>query len=72
MISACIRAKRINEITSSGHYHIDIDVEELDISKSVSTDEIVKEYDKSELLESIGIDDVVEWLKNQGFAISEE
>ncbi|MDX6914744.1 hypothetical protein R9X49_06440 [Pectobacterium carotovorum] len=75
-ISATIKAKQLNGVVPCGYgpyrKYVEIDVEDLDIADAVKADEIVTEYDADDILDAIGAVDVINWLKGQGFTISEE
>ncbi len=76
-ISGTIKAKQLNGVVPYGSpsaysRYIEIDVEDLDISEAVKADEIVNEYNASDLLEAIGTNDVIRWLESEGFTISAE
>lgn len=45
---------------------------DFDIADAVKVDEIVTEYDVDDILDAIGTDDIINWLKGQGYTISQD
>lgn len=71
-ISATIKVKQLNGVVGCGsgyRTHIEIDVEDMDISDAVKADEIAAEYDADDLLDAIGETDVISWLEGKGYSI---
>lgn len=74
-ISGTIKAKQLNGVVPWGNgyqSYVEIDVEELDISDSVTAEEIVPEYETDDLLSAIGIDDVISWVERSGYTVTED
>lgn len=71
-LSGTLKAKCINGISPYGegwNRHIEIEVEDMDISQTFAVEEVVEEYDHSDILEAIGEDAVIAWVERQGFSV---
>lgn len=72
-ISGTVRIKNITGISPNGdgwNRHLEVDVEDMEISDAFKADEIVSEYQVDDLLEAIGDADVATWLAEQGYEVS--
>ncbi|MBK2673164.1 hypothetical protein ACNJN1_25175 [Citrobacter freundii] len=72
-ISGTVRIKNITGISPNGdgwNRHLEVDVEDMEISEAFKADEIVSEYQVDDLLEAIGDADVATWLAEQGYEVS--
>lgn len=72
-ISGTVKIKSISSITPKGdgwNRQLEVDIEDLDISDAFKADEIVGEYEVDDILEAIGESDVVTWLEEQGYEVS--
>ncbi|VEB97370.1 Uncharacterised protein [Cedecea lapagei] len=72
-ISATLKAKQLNGVVPFGDgwgRHVEIDVEDLDIAEAVNADEIINEYSTDDLLDAIGEDAVISWLKECGYEVN--
>ncbi|EPN9502449.1 TPA: hypothetical protein I8624_005086 [Serratia marcescens] len=70
-IDITIKIGSIGSIMKTG-FRSDLEVElySAELTEAVDAETIVGEYDKGELLESIGEDYVQKWLEEQGFTVS--
>lgn len=74
-ISGTIKAKQLNGVVPWGtgyKSYVEIDVEDLDISDTVTAEDVVAEYKASDLLDAIGEADVSEWLEALGYKLSKD
>ncbi|HDS3404980.1 TPA: hypothetical protein JD369_000344 [Citrobacter freundii] len=72
-ISGTVKIKNIGGIYPWGegwNRHMDVEVEDMEISGAFKADEIVNEYQVDDLLEAIGESDVATWLSEQGYKVS--
>lgn len=72
-ISGTVKIKNITGIYPNGdgwNRHLEVDVEDMEISEAFKADEIVSEYQVDDLLEAIGDADVATWLAEQGYEVS--
>ncbi|WP_019210862.1 hypothetical protein [Yersinia massiliensis] len=66
-----IECKKIDEISVTRMGEIEIEITGADLVDAVDIETIVKEYGASELLDEINETDVISWLENQGYTVTE-
>lgn len=72
-LSGTLKAKCINGISPYGegwNRHIEIEVEDMEISNTFAVEDVIEEYELSGILEAIGEDAVISWIESQGFSVN--
>lgn len=72
-LSGTLKAKCINGISPYGegwNRHIEIEVEDMDISQTFAVEDVVAEYDADDVLDAVGEDKVISWIESQGFSVN--
>ena len=72
-LSGTLKAKCINGISPYGetwNRHIEIEVEDMDISQTFSVEDVVAEYDAGDVLDAVGEDKVISWIESLGFSVN--
>jgi len=72
-ISGAVKIKSITGLSPWGegwNRHMEVEVEDMDISEAFEASEIVSEYQVDDILEAIGESDVATWLSEQGYEVS--
>lgn len=70
-IDIIITCQKIDEISVTRMGEIEIELTGADLVDSVDIETIVKEYGATELLDEINETDVISWLENQGYTVTE-
>lgn len=72
-LSGTLKAKCINGISPYGegwNRHIEIEVEDMDISQTFAVEDVLAEYGIDDVLDAVGEDKVISWIESQGFSIN--
>ncbi|EPB0882804.1 hypothetical protein ACRASO_004314 [Yersinia enterocolitica] len=66
-----IECKKVDEISVTRMGEIEIELTGADLVDAVDIETIVKEYGATNLLDEINETNVISWLENQGFTVTE-
>lgn len=66
-----IECKKVDEISVTRMGEIEIELTGADLVDAVDIETIVKEYGATNLLDEINETDVISWLENQGYTVTE-
>ncbi|MGH1605779.1 hypothetical protein [Yersinia proxima] len=70
-IDIIITCKKIDEISVTRMREIEVELTGADLVDAVDIETIVKEYGATNLLDEINETDVISWLENQGYTVTE-
>ncbi|EOI7349405.1 hypothetical protein [Yersinia aldovae] len=70
-IHMIIECKKVDEISVTRMGEIEIELTGADLVDAVDIETIVKEYGATNLLDEINETDVISWLENQGYTVTE-
>ncbi|CFQ96695.1 MULTISPECIES: hypothetical protein [Yersinia] len=70
-IHMIIECKKVDEISVTRMGEIEIELIGADLVDAVDIETIVKEYGATNLLDEINETDVISWLENQGYTVTE-
>lgn len=74
-IDATLKVKQINSINPYGdgwNRHMEIDIDSIELVECVKPEEIVSEYTAESLLDAMDESDVVRWLENEGYTVTND
>lgn len=74
-LSGTLKVECINGISTCDDgwsRHIEIEVEYMKISETFAVEDVVGEYEQSDILDVIGKDAIISWLSIQGFSVNPE
>ncbi|EMG5806157.1 TPA: hypothetical protein SAZ36_004292 [Yersinia enterocolitica] len=70
-IHMIIECKKVDEISVTRMGEIEIELIGADLVDAVDIETIVKEYGATNLLDEINETDVISWIENQGYTVTE-
>ncbi|MEG5533494.1 hypothetical protein [Enterobacter ludwigii] len=74
-IDATLKVKQINSINPYGdgwNRHMEIDIDSIELVECVKPEEIISEYTAASLLDAMDESDVVRWLENEGYTVTND
>ncbi|MFS9772399.1 hypothetical protein U0Y97_16445 [Enterobacter chuandaensis] len=74
-IDATLKVKQINYINPYGdgwNRHMEIDIDSIELVECVKPEEIISEYTAASLLDAMDESDVVRWLENEGYTVTND
>ena len=74
-IDATLKVKQINSINPYGdgwNRHMEIDIDSIELVECVKPEEIISEYTAASLLDAMDESDVVRWLENEGYIVTND
>ncbi|WGL81761.1 hypothetical protein [Enterobacter cloacae] len=74
-IDATLKVKQINSINPYGdgwNRHMEIDIDSIELVECVKPEEIISEYTAASLLDAMDESDVVSWLENEGYTVTND
>ena len=74
-IDATLKVKQINSINPYGdgwNRHMEIDIDSIELVECVKQEEIISEYTAASLLDAMDESDVVRWLENEGYTVTND
>ncbi|HBU8352620.1 TPA: hypothetical protein MDC26_001491 [Klebsiella aerogenes] len=74
-IDSTLKVKQINSINPYGdgwNRHMEIDIDSIELVECVKPEEIISEYTAASLLDAMDESDVVRWLENEGYTVTND
>ncbi|EQA1682583.1 hypothetical protein L7P71_RS07390 [Enterobacter roggenkampii] len=74
-IDATLKVKQINSINPYGdgwNRHMEIDIDSIELVECVKPEEIISEYTAESLLDAMDESEVVRWLENEGYTVTND